>query len=47
MAQEAGFVLVEESDLYNNPADDLSVSVFDESVRGKTDQFLLKFEKPV
>lgn len=46
MAQEAGFVLVDQSDLYSNPTDDLSLSVFDESVRGKTDQFLLKFEKP-
>ena len=46
MAMEAGFVLLEESDLYDNPDDDLETSVFDESIRGRTDQFLLKFEKP-
>ncbi|WP_084397769.1 class I SAM-dependent methyltransferase [Henriciella aquimarina] len=46
MADEAGFVLIAESDLYDNPEDDLNASVFDEKVRGRTDQFLLKFEKP-
>ena len=46
MAMEAGLVLVAESDLYANPDDDLTANVFDEKVRGKTDQFLIKFEKP-
>ncbi|MEQ8558791.1 MAG: methyltransferase domain-containing protein [Henriciella sp.] len=46
MASDAGFVLIAESDLYDNPDDDLDASVFDEKVRGMTDQFLMKFEKP-
>lgn len=46
MAMEAGLVLVAESDLYDNPDDDLTANVFDEKVRGMTDQFLMKFEKP-
>lgn len=46
MAREAGFVLIAESDLFDNPDDDLTANVFDEKVRGMTDQFLLKFEKP-
>ncbi len=41
-----GFVLEEESDLYANPQDDLSLSVFDESVRGSTDQFAWRLRKP-
>lgn len=46
MAEETGFVLIAESDLYENPDDDLNANVFDEKVRGMTDQFLMKFEKP-
>lgn len=46
MATEAGFVFVDESSLFDNPEDDLQTSVFDENIRGKTDQFLMKFEKP-
>lgn len=42
----AGFVLDGESKILANPADDRSKKVFDPSVRGKTDQFLLKFRKP-
>jgi len=42
----AGFVLEGESDLLKNPADDHSVNVFDEKVRGKTDRFIFKFRKP-
>ena len=41
-----GFVLVEESDVLRNPADDYSVMVFDPRVRGKTDRFVLVFKKP-
>ncbi len=41
-----GFKLVEESDALRNPADDYSVMVFDPRVRGKTDRFVLVFEKP-
>ncbi len=42
----AGFVLDAESAILANPADDHSKIVFDPSVRGKTDQFLLRFRKP-
>lgn len=42
----AGFVLDGESKIFANAADDHSKNVFDPSVRGKTDQFLLKFRKP-
>lgn len=43
--QRAGFVLEAESDLLKNPADDHSLNVFDEQIRGKTDRFVLKFRK--
>ena len=42
----AGFKLDGESKVLANPADDHSKMVFDPSIRGKTDQFLLKFRKP-
>jgi predicted methyltransferase len=42
----AGFKLVAESDLLRHPADDHTKTVFDPSVRLKTDQFILKFKKP-
>ena len=42
----AGFVLDEESDLYAAPDDPRDANVFDESIRGKTDQFALRFSKP-
>ena len=42
----AGFKLDAESDILRNPADDHSKFVFHPSVRGKTDQFLLRFKKP-
>ena len=42
----AGFELVSESDVLRNPADDRTKVVFDKSIRGKTDQFTLKFRKP-
>ena len=44
--QRAGFVLEAESDLLKNPADDHSLNVFDEKIRGKTDRFVFKFRKP-
>ena len=44
--KRAGFVLVKESDLLRNPADDHSLNVFDEKIRGKTDRFVFKFRKP-
>ena len=42
----AGFVLEAESDLLADPADPLTASVFDPSIRGKTSQFMLRFRKP-
>ena len=40
------FVLDAESDVLRNPEDDHSVNVFDPSVRGNTDRFVLRFRKP-
>ncbi|MFL5295298.1 MAG: methyltransferase [Phenylobacterium sp.] len=42
----AGFKLDGESQVLANPADDHSKMVFHPSIRGKTDQFLLRFRKP-
>ena len=42
----AGFVFVGASDLLHQVDDPHAVKVFDPSVRGKTDQFILKFRKP-
>jgi predicted methyltransferase len=42
----AGFELAGESDVLRNPADDHTKLVFDKTIRGKTDQFTLKFRKP-
>ena len=42
----AGFVLDGESDVLRNPADTHTVKVFDPSIRGHTDQFMLRFRKP-
>jgi predicted methyltransferase len=42
----AGFVFVGSSDLLRQPSDSHSLKVFDPTVRGKTDQFILKFRKP-
>ena len=41
----AGFELSGESDILNNKADPHTAKVFDPSVRGHTDQFILKFKK--
>ena len=40
-----GFKLVAGSDMLRNPDDDYSIMVFDPAVRGKTDRFVLVFEK--
>jgi predicted methyltransferase len=42
----AGFKLDGISDALKHPDDDHSAKVFDAGVRGKTDQFILKFRKP-
>lgn len=44
--EAAGFKLVARSDLLHNPADPHTAKVFDPAIRGKTDQFILKFQKP-
>jgi predicted methyltransferase len=43
---EAGFSIESTSDTLRNPEDDLSKMVFDASIRGKTDRFLIKAVKP-
>jgi len=41
-----GLVLDAESDILRNPDDDYSKSVFDETLRRRTDRFVLRFRKP-
>jgi predicted methyltransferase len=43
---EAGFAVQAESDIYARPADPRTANVFDPSIRGKTDQFVLRLHKP-
>jgi len=42
----AGFVLEEESEVLRNPADNRTERVFESDIRGRTDQFVLRFRKP-
>lgn len=42
----AGFTLEAESDLYKRADDPLTANVFDPAIRGRTDQFTLRFRKP-
>jgi predicted methyltransferase len=44
--QQRGFRFVSSSDALRNPNDDRSMIVFDLDVQGKTDRFVLVFEKP-
>jgi predicted methyltransferase len=44
--EAAGFKLVAQSDILKNPDDPHTAKVFDPAIRGKTDQFILKFQKP-
>ena len=44
--QAAGFVLAGESNLLRHPADNHTAKVQETGIRGKTDQFILKFRKP-
>ena len=44
--ESAGFVLDDKSDLLRNMEDDHSKGVFDPSIRGNTDRFVLRFKKP-
>ena len=43
----AGFTYVGEDNAVRNPADPKDKPVFDPSLRGKTDQFVMKFKKPL
>jgi predicted methyltransferase len=43
----AGFELDGTSDALAHPADDHTVNVFNPAIRGKTDQFVFRFRKPV
>jgi predicted methyltransferase len=45
-AEAAGFKFAGESNVLRNPQDPHDVKVFDGSIRGHTDQFALKFQKP-
>jgi len=42
----AGFTLAREATFLRNPADDHSMAIFAPSISGKTDRFVLRFEKP-
>lgn len=44
--EAAGFKLAAESPLLRDPADPHTANVYDPAIRGKTDQFVLKFVKP-
>lgn len=44
--EAAGFKLEARSDMLTHPADDHTQKVFETGVRGKTDQFVLRFRKP-
>lgn len=44
--ERAGFVLDGTSDMLRNPADDHTLSVFDNAIRGKTDRAVFRFRKP-
>jgi predicted methyltransferase len=44
--EAAGFQLVGESEVLRNPADDHTKKIFDPAIRGRTDQFVLRFRKP-
>jgi predicted methyltransferase len=44
--EAAGFKLEARSDILRHPADDHMQKVFETGVRGKTDQFVLRFRKP-
>ncbi len=44
--EAAGFVFEAQSDVLRNPDDDRTINVFDEAIRGLTDQFVYRFRKP-
>ncbi|RVQ69482.1 methyltransferase [Croceicoccus ponticola] len=44
--ESAGFIYDGESPVLKNPADDRLSNVFDSAIKGRTDQFVLRFRKP-
>ena len=44
-AEDAGFTLVRSSELHSNENDPLDVGVFDASIQGKSDKFVLLYQK--
>ena len=44
--EAAGFELIGSADFLANPDDDRSTHVIDETIRGRTDRFVLKFQRP-
>jgi len=44
--EAAGFVFDGEASFLASPKDKLTLSVFDKSIRGETDQFIYRFKKP-
>jgi predicted methyltransferase len=44
--EAAGFKFDSESSILANPADSRTAKVFDQTIRGHTDQFILRFRKP-
>jgi predicted methyltransferase len=44
--EAAGFKFDSESSILANPADPRTAEVFDKTIGGHTDQFILKFRKP-
>ena len=45
--EAAGFKFDSESSILANPTDPRTAKVFDQTIRGHTDQFILKFRKPM
>ena len=46
-ARDAGFEIVDRSELLRNSEDDRRQSVFAPDIRGKTDRFVLRLRKPI
>jgi predicted methyltransferase len=46
LLEKAGFIIVSSSDLLKNSDDDHSLIIYDDRVRYRTDQFLIKARKP-
>ena len=44
--EAAGFEIEAKSDVLRNAADDRSKNVFDASIRGHTDRFVMRLRKP-